>query len=396
MLRISATCLGYGLALALVLPMAGAQAHDTLKVLYNFAGGPDTDNPSSGLIADKSGNYYGTGLYGGGGCGVGCGTVYELAPDGTETILHTFSGAGDGTFPFGALLADGAGNFYATTTDGGADNRGTIYKIAAGGAETVLYSFTGGSDGSSPHGAFIADKKGNMYSTALYGGVEGCASGCGTIFELAANGSVSTLYAFKGGAEGANPYSTLLSDKSGNLYGTTFDAGNAGCTGNAGCGTVFRLAPDGTLTTLYAFKGGSGDGGNPRSSLIADKAGNFYGTTTLGGASGCGTVFKLAPNGTETLLYSFSGGSSCSGPLSALVADRKGNFYGTTLKDGADGKGTVFRLAPDGTAKVLHDFTGGADGGNPYGALLLQGKTLVSTTYAGGTHGVGTVFELKE
>jgi uncharacterized repeat protein (TIGR03803 family) len=196
-----------------------------------------------------------------------------------------------------------------------------------------------------------------------------------------ARGSETVLYSFTGGNDGAYPYARLLADNAGNLYGTTESGGGAtDCEEEGGCGTVFKLAPDGTETVLYSFcnQTNCADGANPDAGLIADAQGNFYGTTYDGGSgsdcqaysSSCGTVFKLAPDGTETVLYSFKGGNDGSEPVAGLIIEKKGNLYGTTLNGGAQGVGTIFELASDGTETVLHTFTGAPDGANPAGGLI--------------------------
>jgi uncharacterized repeat protein (TIGR03803 family) len=280
-----------------------------------------------------------------------------LAPDGTETVLHSFTGGADGGLPAG-LTMDAAGNLYGTTAQGGVDGGcnmngcGVVYEMSPGGTETVLYTFSGGSDGGNPQSALIFDRKGNLYGTTAGGG----ANRDGTVFKLNASGKEKVLYSFAGGSDGNLPISGLVADKSGNLFGTTNLGGsNTDCAGfgNSGCGTIYEIAADGSETVLYVFTGG-GDGGNPVGGLLLDKAGNLYGTTEVGGLSGgcgglgCGTVFKFTPNGALSTLYTFTGGSDGGQPVADLVRDSAGNLYGTTLFWG-EGYGVVFALAPDGT-----------------------------------------------
>jgi len=273
----------------------------------------------------------------------------------------------------------------------------------------VLYTFTGGADGGYPTGSLIEDAKGNLYGTAELGGNLNCAppGGCGTVFELTRAGKFILLHTFAGGTDGASPYAALLMDATGNLYGTTSAGGGAsGCFGN-GCGTVFKITPKGKETVLYRFQG-KADGGLPYSTLIMDKAGNFYGTTFVGGdlscslgAGGCGTVFKLTKTGKETVLYSFTGGTDGAYPPNeTLAVDSKGNFYGATSRGGdlscspPDGCGTVFELAKTGKETVLHAFTGAADGEFPEsGPILLKGK-LYGTAAAGGAFNLGTLYSI--
>ena len=220
-------------------------------------------------------------------------------------------------------------------------------------SETVLYSFAGSpSDGANPLAGLIADRAGNLYGTTGFGG----SSDFGVVFKLAPNGTETVLHFFAGGpSDGRTPFFSggLIVDPAGNLYGTTFGGGASDF------GVVFMLAPNGTETMLHSFAGSPTDGASPQAGLIIDGAGNLYGTTANGGASDFGVVFKLAPNGTETVLHSFAGGpSDGAGPVAGLIADSAGNLYGTTSGGGASGFGVVFKLAPDGTYTVLHTFAG--------------------------------------
>ena len=406
MLRISSA---YGLFLvcnlaAAALIPAGAASAARFHVIYSF---PDVNtgaSPHTGLIKDAQGNLYGT-TFLGGGEQTGNGTVFKLAPDGTETMLHAFKGGAysDGSYPSGELVLDGSGNLFGATQAGGIDGGcgmngcGTIFEIAADGTESVLYIFTGGTDGASPMGALLPDGKGGFYGTAD----GGAANRWGAVFHLSSAGKEKVLHAFGAGSDGAGPQSGLIADKAGNMYGTTEYGGGSGCSGS-GCGTVFAIAPDGTETVLHAFTGGS-DGATPISGLIRDKAGNLYGAAEFGGVaggcggSGCGTVFKLAPDGTFSALYTFTGGSDGGQPAAALLRDGQGNLYGTTLFWGADGDGVAFKLTTDGQEHVLHTFTGRDDGAYPWCALLKVGKgKLVGTTSGGGAETNGTVFKIAE
>ena len=276
-----------------------------LTVLHNFTGSPgDGANPQAGLLMDTAGNLYGTTFDGGTGTcvappGSGCGTVFKIDSSGNETVLHYFTGPPDGEVPdFAGLIIDTAGNLYGTTAFGGASSNGTVFKIDTSGNETVLHSFAGfPGDGANPSAALIMDKRGNLYGTTETGG----ASGFGTVFKLSTSGKETVLYNFTGSPDGAAPLASLIMDKKGRLYGTTPDGGAGTCSFVApGCGTVFRLSTSGKETVLHRFEGSLGDGAIPYASLVMDTAGNLYGTTTSGGASGncsggCGTVFKLIP-----------------------------------------------------------------------------------------------------
>jgi len=364
------------------------------QVVYAFTGGADGGMPEASLIKDSSGDVYGT-TYFGGTCGGnnGCGTVFQVKPSGTETVLHSFNGwPADGFFPgVGNLTRDSAGNLYGTTEEGGAYDFGTVFKVAPNGTETLLYSFCPGgypcADGYGPAASVAEDGKGNLFGTALVGG----SSGDGTIYEITSSGTYKVLYNFTGGADGGEPFADLLR-VGGNFYGT------ASSGGADGYGTVFELVKGEkgayAFKVLYTFTGGT-DGGSPYADLMADKSGNLCSTASGGGTSGNGVVFELAPDGTETVLYSFRGGNDGAFPTSGLVL-RKGTFYGTTYSGGTGGSGTVFSLAADGTETVLHSFTGGTDGENPYGAgpLVASGGYFYGTT-GGGTTDWGTVFKVK-
>jgi uncharacterized repeat protein (TIGR03803 family) len=274
--------------------------------------------------------------------------------------------------------------------------------------DKVLYEFTGMADGGSPRASVITDASGNFYGTTQLGGDLTCnpPNGCGTVYKLSKAGKQTVLYKFTGGADGANPYAALLMDAAGNLYGTaSAGGGGTGCFGS-GCGTVFKLNKAGTETVLYTFKGGT-DGGRPYSALIADAAGNFYGTTILGGdlscrTYGCGVVYKLTKTGKQTVLYSFTGAADGSYPaFGSLAVDAKGNLYGTTEEGGdlncnsPNGCGVVYRLSKTHKQTVLHTFSG-PDGENPEYTVTLDAKgNLYGTAPNGGANSAGVVFKIS-
>jgi uncharacterized repeat protein (TIGR03803 family) len=395
-------------------------AYASEKIVHSFQGGNDGATPDGGLIPDPAGNLYGTTAGGGSGTGCygdsGCGTLFKIARGGGESVLYSFIGGIDGISPVGALLMDNEGNFYGATEAGGGTGCGgygcgTVFEFASDGTENVLYAFQGGIDGVNPQGSLIVDSGGNLYGVTAeggsYNGSQCAEAGCGTVFEVQPNGVKNTLYVFQGGADGAFPDNGVLSDASGNLYGATTSGGGSGCNDN-GCGTVFKLTPGGTEAPLYAFQGGA-DGQYPLSDLIIDGAGNFFGTTLMGGTSGAGTVFKISPTGQETVLYSFKGGSDGANPQAGVIMDRAGNLYGTTYFGGrnkicekvSNGCGTVFKLAPNGKETVLYQFPY-ARGNPPDGAFpqasLLMGKKgkLYGTATAGDKYNDGVVFEVKK
>jgi uncharacterized repeat protein (TIGR03803 family) len=295
-------------------------------VLYSFAGGSDGSKPESAVIMDAAGNFYGTTALGGSNCD--CGTVYKLAPNGTETILHVFTGGNDGAQPYAALVADQSGNLYGTTVIGGVNEDGTVFKIAPDGTEKVLHTFSGGDDGEQPYAGLILDKNGNLFGAAIGGGVNG--------FGVTPKGTFKVPYAFTGGSQAAYPEGTLLADKSGNFYGTTRGGGT-------GSGTVYQLSADFHEKVLYAFTNGS-DGSEPYAGVVADKSGNLYGAAVGGGgAGGFGTVFKVAKNGAFTLLHDFTGDSDGAYPEGGVITSNSHTLFGVAYAGGPLW-GTVFKL----------------------------------------------------
>jgi uncharacterized repeat protein (TIGR03803 family) len=358
-------------------------------VLYAFPGAADGQYPyNAGVIFGSDCHLYGTTFYGG---KKGHGVVYQLDGDGNEKVLYNFhlltaNGFGQ---PTGGVIRDSKGNLYGTTFIGQADvgyGNGVVYKVDTAGHSTVLHNFTGEADGGVPYGGVIRDSKGNLYGTAEVGG----ASGAGVVFKVDTFGNETVLYSFTGGSDGGYPLAGVIRDSKGNLYGTT----NGG--GASYAGVVFKVDTSGNETVLYSFTGGS-DGGYPLAGVIRDSKGNLYGTTNGGGASGAGVVFKVDTFGNETVLYSFTGGSDGGNPLwVVLVRDSAGNLYGTTNGGGASGAGVVFKVNAAGNETVLHSFTGGADGGNPYAGVILGPEgNLYGTTAFGGETNAGVVFEIK-
>jgi uncharacterized repeat protein (TIGR03803 family) len=343
--------------------------------------------------------------------GSGCGTVFQLTQQNgvwTETVLYSFQGAstGDGSGPQAGLVIK-TGALYGTTSSGGAYGYGTAFKLTPppqpGGAwtESVLYSFKGGTDGSYPASGVIFDGT-SLVGTTPFGG----ASNFGTVYELTpptkkgAPWVETILYNFTGRADGGKPYGSLIL-KTKALYGTVLDGGPSGQ------GAVFELAAPAvkgqawTYSVLYGFSGGA-DGGKPYANVIFGKSGVLCGTTGLGGAGGFGTVFELVPGKsgapwTEKVLYSFGGGPDGSYARYGVVADTAGNLYGTTGV-GSINSGVVFKLTYPKTGawpeSVLWTFTGAGDGGSPTAGLVLSNGVLFGTTSSGGQYQAGTVFSV--
>jgi uncharacterized repeat protein (TIGR03803 family) len=378
---------------AIVLLPGGAWGASTENVLYTFQGTNDCQ-PYGSLILDPDGNLYGT-TYGGHGL---TGEVYEVTRSGsgwTETTLHTFTGGGDGLNPVTGLVRDQAGNLYGTTPVGGGPNRGVVYELSPNGSgwtETVLYAFSGGNDGAIPYSGLILDPSGNLYGATSQGG----AGGNGVVFKLTRGSSgwtESVLYAFTGGNDGGWPQGNLLFDPAGNLYGTTTQGGAGGW------GTAFKLTPGAggawTETSLHGFTDGN-DGVQPQAGVIRDRSGLLYGTAS-GGSGSAGVVFQLRPypSVTPTVLggwadktvYSFTGGSDGNGPDTGVILDPVGNLDGAAA-EGGSGWGVVYQLVPGSsgwTENVLYTFSGGTDGGFPESTVIIDSTgNLYGTTVAGG------------
>jgi uncharacterized repeat protein (TIGR03803 family) len=313
----------------------------------------------------------------------------------TLKVLYEFKGGKDGLEPSGGLVRDAAGNFYGTTISGGGsmnchEGCGTVYKLDTHGKETILYKFEGTSDGQYPW-PVVVDKTGNIYGTTFQGGISNCENygSCGVVYKLEPGGKFTVLHAFKGESykDGANPESGLVMDSAGNLYGTTVDGGTPeGCPNwyPLGCGTVYKIDTHGKETILHYFDGE--DGQNPSAGLILDPQGNLYGST-LNGAYGFGTIFKLSPEGKETVLHSFTGNLPDNGyPYDGLARDIAGNLYGTTEWHpfGSNVYGTVFKLSPKGVLTTLVEFDL-VDGGYPLSGLIRDSEgALYGTTVYGG------------
>lgn len=374
-------------------------------VLHSFVpGSGDGYHPEAGLVMDATGNLYGTTYFGGNNthCKPDCGTVFKLSPDGTETVLHSFGGGKDGANPIGVPVFDKLGNLYGSTFAGGGCSAltagcGTVFKITPSGKVTILYRFNPTNvllDGENPHGGVVLDATGNLYGTTQNGG----AFGGGIVFKLTPAGKETVLYNF--GAisnDGSNPLAGVILDKNGNLYGTATSGG----TGN-GSGTVFVVTPAGQETVLWNFGVQPGDGANPEAGLVMDTRGNLYGTTYLGGnagcfSGGCGTVFRISPTGKETVLYRFpKSGSNGNNPQAGLVFDAGGSLYGTTFSGGAYGGGVVFKLIPSRVVFVLWSVGGPFQGYDSQASLIFDNQTgtLYGTTDFGGTKNGGTVFSI--
>jgi uncharacterized repeat protein (TIGR03803 family) len=398
--------LAYLLAIAVACLLAGALSQpanaQTLTTVHSFAGNPDGALPTAKVIRDSDGNLYGTTTWGG---ATNYGTVFKINSQGVETILHMFAGDPDGSVPWAGLVRDAQGNLYGTTTGGGTFNLGAVFKITKEGKENVLHSFSGSPDGASPWAGLVLDAEGNVYGTTWYGGTGSCkagsgATGCGTVYKLDVNGAETVLYSFAAGSDGAFPASDLIRDSQGNLYGTTQQGGTGNCNLFVqGCGTVFMVSKTGEETILHSFAGYPTDGEGPEAGVIAGAKGSLYGTTYSGGIYGVGAVFELTTSGAEKLVYSF-GAVPNDGeyPSAVLVAGPAGNLYGTTQLGGGTGCstagcGTLFELTRNGN-EISVPLNYGPAGCIPDAPLTRDAAGNFYGTTANCGLGYGTVFKV--
>jgi uncharacterized repeat protein (TIGR03803 family) len=410
-------------ALAAVLTAAAYAA--TYKVINTF-----TATNVGPLISDAAGNLYGVDDGGHISRTCGCGTVFELSPNSsggwTKTILYSFLGGSDGSYPAAPLVFDAAGNLYGTTAQGGLYNNGTIYKLtptsSAPWTEQILYSFTGGSDGTDPGYGLTLDASGNFYGTTFAGGI-----GSGVVFELSpvsgGTWSLNVLHTFTYGTDGGYPEGTLIFDSAGSLYGSTSSGGDKSCpVGVDGCGVIFRFTPTSSgwsYNVIHTFTGPDGD--IPLGQMTFDASGNLYGLTAVGGdvhgcdGSGCGVVYEMSPGGggwTYSILHVFRasdyGYDGNNGLVPYGVArDAAGNLYGATNNGGLRSDGVVFKLSPNSTGgwqeTLLHTFIGGSAGSSPLSGVTLNAAgDIFGTTRFGGNlkdcpqlgNGCGVVYEI--
>jgi len=396
---------------------ASTASAQTFKTLADFSGSNGSSPLFMSLVQGSDGNSYGTTQTGG---THGFGTVFKVTPNGALTTLYSFcaqTNCTDGVYPLFGLILATDGNFYGATSGGGATfagcynnaGCGTVFKITQPGVLTTLHSFSG-LDGDSPNG-LIQAADGNFYSTTSYGGATvniACYNnlGCGTVFKVTPKGTLTTIYNFcslTNCADGDAPNPGVVQGNNGSFYGTTL-AGGTGC--SSGCGTVFAVTSAGMLTTLHNFADTGIDGGYPLSSLVQASSGNFYGTTSAGGANQQGTIFEVTPSGTTTTLHSFCALTNCadgSVPSAGLIQATDGKFYGTTSGGGANSSGTAFKVTSTGVVTTLYSFcaqSGCTDGSAPFpGLFQATNGTFYGTTTSGGTStactgGCGTVFSI--
>ncbi len=367
--------------------------------LYSFSG-PDGASPAvAALVQATSGDFFGTTSLGGANCSANapCGTIFKITPSGALTTLYSFcaqTGCADGGHPAVGLVQATNGDFYGTTLNG----PGRVFKTTPSGTLTTVYTFCsqpGCVDGVAPFAGLIQTANGDLYGQTTGGGL----LSSGTIFNIAPSGTLTTLYSFNGSA---NPYTKLVQATNGDLYGT------ASAGGAFGKGMVFKMTPTGTLTTLHSFCSQTNctDGQSPYAWLVQGTNGDLYGATAYGGVAncapnGCGTIFKITPKGTLTTLYSFCSQPGCTDgevPVVGLVQSASGNLYGTTSGGGAHGGGTIFKIVPSGALRTVYNFCsrpGCNDGQTPTGLIQGTNGIIYGATEVGGTSGNGTLFSLS-
>jgi uncharacterized repeat protein (TIGR03803 family) len=380
------------LATSAIALSSAAHAATTFTSLYSFKGGSsDGVMPESRLIADKHGNLYGTTQQNPGASDFG--TIYEVQPNGTESVesvLYTFQGGTAGAEPNNGLLLNQHGDFYGGTGGGGKANLGLIFELKPAGDLKALYSCPNPKRLclESPNGDLIEDSAGNFYGT----GGGGTAS-IGVIFEMAPDRTVTVLHDFQGGDnDGSGPFSGLVADASGTMYGTTTNGGTANL------GVLYSWSASAGFNVIYSFLGHeNNDGAGPLDAPVLDSSGNFWGVTISGGSQGLGTVYEVMANGQEKILHNFVGGTTDGKyPYGRLIFGANGDLYGVTGQGGANNMGTVFQIGLHGGFKIVHSFSGTADGSDPIAGLYADAHgNYYGTTLLGGANGDGTVFEIR-
>ncbi len=389
-MQASAVRLNFALLLFALGPWAlQAQGPSQEIVLHGFEGFEiQGAYPVSGVILDAAGNLYGATYSGGGSIneGPGAGVAFSVTAAGDYKILHRFTGGSDGAYP-NALTLGADGNLYGSTL-GLTFDSDTLFKLDKTGNFTLLYTFRNGKAlGASDPSSVTRDTAGNLYGTTSFGGTEGT----GTIFKLDTSNHLTVLYSFLNGNDGGNPRGGVTLDPAGNLYGTTTSGGSSNC------GVLYRLDTQGHETTLHSF-GANGDGCYPAAAVIFDGAGNIYGTT-VGSKNtfDAGVIYKVDTNGKETVLYAFTGGADGGYPYSGVTLDAQGDLYGTTAYGGSSGSGVVYRLSPSGQETVLDNLPAPAAQPPAIAAAAVAlgaNGNLFSTSETGGTAELGFVFEL--
>ncbi len=378
------------MSLLVIAALTTAAPAQTLTVLHNF--GTQSGDPLDPVLGywaqGRDGNLYSTAPTGG---AHGDGAVFSFSVStGLVTVLHSFAGT-DGSAPYSGLTLGTDGNFYGTTSAGGEYGAGTVFQITPAGTFTTLYNFTNGSDGGTPIAPPVEGADGNFYGTTSTGGA---AVGCGTVYSITTSVTTPTIlhqFAGSAGSDGCDPVAPLVLGNDGYFYGTTYRGG----TSVYQAGTVFQISPAGSLVILHSFS--YADGFEPNG-LILGIDGNFYGTTTVGGTSGSGEVFEITSAGTPpTILYSFTGGSDGAEPYTGLVQATDQQLYGVTVSGGT-GYGNIFTVNPTAPYAFasLYSFVPNVTGETPEAPLFQSTDGLLyGDTSRGGSNGEGTIFSLN-
>jgi uncharacterized repeat protein (TIGR03803 family) len=395
-----------GAAAAVFAISATSSLASTTHIIYSFAGDTDGEYADTDLVVDSAGNIYGSTVLGG---DFGSGTVFKVTPGGQHSGLYSFTGGADGGEPYKGVTLDAQGNLYGTAVTGGGGGCeggcGVVYKVTNSNgswSQSVIYSFSGGNDGSGPGAGLTFDRFGNLYGMTPTGG----AYGVGVIFQLqpmhGGGWKFNVIHPFTGGNDGSGGSAGRLVIHNGRLYGVT-TAGGAN-----GKGIVFELSQVNPVAwnfrTLYAFRG-QPDAGFPYGGVTFDAAGSLYGTTYYDGAYNLGSVYELTPEGagtwTEKVLYSFQGGNDGSGSIANVLFDATGNMYGTTSQGGASCScGVIFKLSPDGhgnwSESISYRFQGPPDGAFAYNGMVVGlGGAFYGSTVHGGPTDDGTIYKFQ-
>lgn len=356
------------------------------------------DRPSSvrgDLLLANDGNIYFASASAG---AANRGFIGKLTPTGTISTLYAFASTGDESAqPFAGVIQASDGNLYGTSYTGGEHGAGTLFRLTLAGVYTRLYSFgETATSASLPYTGLVEAPDGNLYGTTLLGGD----NGKGAIYRISLTGSGFTIIHHFSGADGENPEGRLIVGADGALYGTTLVGGSANR------GTIYKITTSGTFTSLYSFPRLSAfntagiavneTGANPRAGLLLAADGNYYGTAYQGGPEGWGTLYRMTPAGEVSVLHAFAGAIAGGAlPLSAVVQDAAGNFYGTTFAGGYQDKGSAWRVSSSGQFSLLHGFVDlGVDGGSIYAGLLLANGSIYGASYSDTGNNKGTLFKL--
>jgi len=362
----------------------------TVSTMFSFSNANSSAGPLSTPTQGRDGAIYGT-TSGFGLSTTTDGAVFRIAPVNRQfSALHEFTGT-DGLYPESSLTLAGDGSYYGTTPEGGSSNTGVLFKISAGGSFSVLYEFTGGTDGGGPEAQPILASDGNFYGTTDDGG-----DGSGVIYKYSpSSGAMSTILTFSSDQSmGYIIQAPLVQAADGSLYGTAQSGGPSGC------GTIFQITTSGTLLQLYSFPCGAG-GSVPGGPLIQASDGNLYGITETGGVttpqctSGCGTIFKMS-GGAVSILYSFSGKQSDGRfPIAGLVEATDGNLYGNTDSGGPSNFGTLYQISKTGQYKSLYAFSSKFGRFPSAGLLQHTNGKFYGLCFNGGAYGEGTLYSLN-